>query len=126
MIAEDSALLRSLIEETLIESGYTQLNFFENGKKAWDYLTEMKEMNPEKQVDLLITDIEMPQMDGLHLTKRIKEDSILKSMPVVIFSSLISDALRHKGESVGADAQITKPQIDIIVETLDLLLGAEK
>lgn len=125
MIAEDSALLRSLIEETLIESGYTQLNFFENGKKAWDYLTEMKEMNSEKQVDLLITDIEMPQMDGLHLTKRIKEDSLLKSMPVVIFSSLISDALRHKGDSVGADAQITKPQIDIIVETLDLLLGAE-
>ncbi len=125
MIAEDSALLRSLIEETLIESGYTQLNFFENGKKAWDYLTEMKEMNSEKQVDLLITDIEMPQMDGLHLTKRVKEDSLLKSMPVVIFSSLISDALRHKGDSVGADAQITKPQIDIIVETLDLLLGAE-
>lgn len=119
LIAEDSSLLRSLLEETLTESGYTQLQFFENGKIAWDYLTEM---NKEMQADLLITDIEMPQMDGLHLTKRIKEHSKLNSLPVVIFSSLISDALRHKGESVGADAQITKPQIDVIVETLDRLL----
>lgn len=122
LIAEDSALLRSLLEETLSEAGYTQLQFFENGRTAWDYLSDQKEASIEKKADLLITDIEMPQMDGLHLTKRIKEHYVLKSLPVVIFSSLISDALRHKGESVGADAQITKPQIDVLVQTLDRLL----
>lgn len=127
LVAEDSPLLRSLLEEILDESGYTELHFFENGKVAWDYLTGEKESNAEKQADLLITDIEMPQMDGLHLTKRIKEHPALKSLPVVIFSSLISDALRHKGETVGADAQITKPQIEVLVETIDsLLLWEEK
>ena len=69
--------------------------------------------------DLLITDIEMPKMDGLHLTKRLREDDRYTDLPIVVFSSLISDDLRHKGESVGVNAQITKPEIGRLIETVD-------
>ena len=75
-----------------------------------------------KEAHLLITDIEMPQMDGLTLTRKIKEDIVLKKLPVVIFSSLITDELRHKGESVKADAQLSKPEIEELVEVVDKLI----
>ncbi|WP_134701719.1 chemotaxis protein CheV [Ammoniphilus sp. YIM 78166] len=125
LIAEDSWILRKLIEETLIEAGYKQLSFFQDGQQAWDHLEEIyqKDKNQlKKYVELVITDIEMPRMDGLHFTKRIKEHEVFKELPVIIFSSLISDSLRHKGEQVGANAQITKPEIDKLVETMDRLI----
>lgn len=118
MIAEDSPMLRKLLEETLLEAGFEHIQFFENGKSAWEYM-ETVVKNGEQSVDLLITDIEMPQMDGHHLTKKIKEDSFLSNIPVIIFSSLITEHLRHKGDQVGANAQISKPQLTKLVELLD-------
>lgn len=118
LVAEDSFMLRKLLEETLQAAGFEHTLFFENGKEAWEYMvTEVK--NGQEQVDLLITDIEMPQMDGHHLTKKIKSDSFLSGMPVIIFSSLITDHLRHKGEQVGADAQISKPQLTKLIDLID-------
>lgn len=125
LIAEDSGILRKLLEETLAKAGYLQHHIFQDGKQAWEYLLELSSQHKENiqdQVHLLITDIEMPQMDGLHLTKKVKEHEHLQRIPVVIFSSLISESLKHKGEAVGANAQITKPQIDTLVETLDKLI----
>ena len=78
------------------------------------------------EIDLLITDIEMPQLDGHALTRRIKEHKILKKLPVIIFSSLITGDLLHKGESVGADAQMSKPEIENLVLLIDKLLKIEK
>ena len=75
-----------------------------------------------QEIDLLITDIEMPILDGHTVTRKIKEDSILSTLPVVIFSSLITDDLHHKGEKVGADYQISKPSIGELVEAVDSLL----
>ncbi|EIU7104279.1 TPA: chemotaxis protein CheV, partial [Listeria monocytogenes] len=104
-IAEDSQMLRQLLEDTLHEAGYTNLQFFANGREAQEHifklLKEQKEQTFEN-VNLLITDIEMPQMDGHHLTKVIKEDEIGRELPVVIFSSLITEDLEHKGAGVGA------------------------
>lgn len=112
-IAEDSQMLRQLLEDTLHEAGYTNLQFFANGREAQEHifklLKEQKEQTFEN-VNLLITDIEMPQMDGHHLTKVIKEDEIGRELPVVIFSSLITEDLEHKGAGVGADAQVSKPK----------------
>ncbi|WP_100404201.1 chemotaxis protein [Bacillus solitudinis] len=122
VIAEDSAILRKLLQDTLSEAGYDQLTFFENGRLAWNYLEQISEKDKdevEKTVDVIITDIEMPQMDGHHLTRRIKESPELNQVPVIIFSSLITDDLFHKGEIVGADAQISKPEIVQLVEMLD-------
>jgi two-component system chemotaxis response regulator CheV len=118
MIAEDSSMLRRLLEETLHAAGFEQIIFFENGKEAWEYMVEVVR-NGQERIDLLITDIEMPQMDGHHLTKRVKDDSFLSGIPVIIFSSLITEHLKHKGEQVGADAQISKPQLTKLVELID-------
>lgn len=121
VVAEDSPMLRKLLQETLIRAGFEHLSFFENGKDAWEFFEE-KVKNGAIKVDLLITDIEMPQMDGHHLTKKLKEDGNLSSIPVVIFSSLITDHLRHKGELVGADAQISKPQLTKLIGLIDELI----
>lgn len=117
LVVEDSPLLLHLLKECLYSAGYTNLSICSNGKEAFDFLTsiEMK----ENTVDLVISDIEMPQMDGLHLTKKIKEDPNLVQIPVIIFSSLVNDQLRSKCERVGADAMITKPQIKKLVSLID-------
>ena len=121
IIAEDSPLLRKLLHDTLNEAGFSNLEFFENGKDALNYLEDLVKTKKtiEDHVQLMITDIEMPQMDGHHLTKRIKEDSKLNKLPVIIFSSLITDDLRHKGQMVGADAQVSKPEIGELVKLID-------
>jgi len=125
VVAEDSKMLRYLLDETLTESGYENIQFFENGKEAWDYLYSLSQdenIDPREEVNLIITDIEMPQMDGHHLTSRVKNDPRLRDIPVVIFSSLITRDLYHKGESVGADAQISKPEIVNLVKEIDRLV----
>jgi chemotaxis protein cheV len=68
----------------------------------------------------------MPQMDGHTLTRKIKEHPLLRSIPVVIFSSLITETLKHKGDSVHADAQLSKPEVDILVEVIDRLIEDRK
>ncbi|GMB08651.1 chemotaxis protein [Thermolongibacillus altinsuensis] len=121
VVAEDSPLLRKLLHDTLGEAGYVYIEFFENGEDALRYLHSIVEEGKtiESEVQLVITDIEMPQMDGHHLTKRIREDERLQKLPVIIFSSLITDDLRHKGERVGATAQVSKPEIAELVKVID-------
>ncbi|EGQ26556.1 chemotaxis protein CheV [Sporosarcina newyorkensis 2681] len=121
LIAEDSPLLRKLLFDTLHEAGYGNLDFYENGKDAFNYLTSIVEqgIDVKKEVQLVITDIEMPQMDGHHFTRRIRENPKLAGLPVIIFSSLITDDLKHKGLSVGADDQVSKPEIAELVLKID-------
>ncbi len=123
LIAEDSALLQKLIVECLKKAGYTKLIINDNGQEAWDKMCEMKSKGSVlKDVHCVITDIEMPLMDGHRLTKLVKDDEVMKNIPVVIFSSLINDQIRKKGESLGADAQLTKPEIGLLVEAVDDLV----
>ncbi len=121
VIAEDSPLLRQLLSDTLSEAGYVNLEFFENGKDAFDHLERLADTGEdiEKHVQFVITDIEMPQMDGHHLTKKIKSHPVLSKLPIVIFSSLITDDLRHKGDQVGAVDQISKPEIAELILKID-------
>lgn len=120
VIVEDSVLLAKMIKESLLKSGYTNVSKFDNGKEAWDYLSSLKEDgNLDENARLVITDIEMPVMDGHRLTKLIKTDKELKKLPVIIFSSLINDEMRIKGKSVGADEQLSKPEIVHLVEVVD-------
>ena len=76
----------------------------------------------DEHVKLVITDIEMPQMDGHHLLKLIREDSATEDIPVIIFSSLINDEMRRKGEALGANAQLSKPEIGNLVRIVDGLV----
>ena len=114
LIAEDSPLLSKLITDCLRKAGYDQLIITMNGQEAWDKLNELKDEGTVRdKVHCIITDIEMPQMDGHRLTKLVKSDDILKPIPLVIFSSLVNDEMRRKGEQLGADAQLT---IDKLIE----------
>lgn len=122
VIAEDSPLLIKLISESLKKSGYINLTLCNNGQEAWDYIAEAKKEGRSDDIKCMITDLEMPLMDGHRLTKLIKTDDALKSIPVVIFSSLINEQMRAKGESLGADVQLSKPEIGLLVEEIDKLL----
>ena len=124
VIAEDSPLLSRLITDCLHKAGYTNIIQNNNGQEAWNNLENIKKSGDiTDKVACVITDIEMPQMDGHRLTKLIKSDAVLKELPVVIFSSLVNDEMRRKGEALGADAQLSKPEIGMLVEAIDKLIG---
>lgn len=123
IMAEDSPLLGKLIYDNLVKAGYTNIKRFNDGLEAWNQLSEYKASGTiNENVHCVITDIEMPQMDGHRLTKLIKSDEELKEVPVIIFSSLINDEMRRKGELLGADAQLTKPEIGKLVGAVDRLI----
>ncbi|MBE5940550.1 MAG: chemotaxis protein CheV [Lachnospiraceae bacterium] len=127
LIAEDSALLSKLIYDSLVKAGYSNVTLCNNGKVAWDKLVEYKEAGTiDKNVKCIITDIEMPLMDGHRLTKLVKTDDKLKNIPLVIFSSLISTEMFEKGKALGADAQMSKPEIGNLVQIIDSLLDGKK
>lgn len=125
LLAEDSPLLLEMLKKCLIKAGYTHLIPTTNGQEAWDKLDRMMKEGAiiGKDISLVITDIEMPQMDGHHLTKKIKTDSRFDGLPVVIFSSLVNDEMKRKGEALGVDAQLSKPEIGRLVHQLDILLS---
>lgn len=124
LIAEDSPLLRKLLFDTMNEAGYVNVEFFENGRDAYEYLESLVKNGGDvnEHIQLVVTDIEMPQMDGHHLTRKIKEHPSLQKLPVIIFSSLITDDLRHKGDQVGAEDQISKPEIAELILRVDQLI----
>lgn len=122
-VAEDSVLLSQMIRTALEKAGYTNLRMFPNGAELWDALQQCHRDVPlSAQVALIITDLEMPQMDGHHLTKLIKHAAEFKHIPVVIFSSLITEEMRRKGKDVGADEQLSKPEIGHLIGIIDELL----
>ncbi len=116
-IADDSNFILEMVKRFLTKSGYENITSFHNGQEALDYLQK----NPNS-VDALITDIEMPQMDGLTLCKKIKENKATEHIIVMLYSSLITDDTRHKGISVGADFQVNKPQFKSILQKLSEML----
>ena len=123
LIAEDSPLLNKLIVDSLHKAGYANLIHTENGQQAYDVIQECKKEGTLKDhVQCIITDIEMPIMDGHRLTKLVKADDETKDIPIVIFSSLVNDEMRRKGEALGANAQLSKPEIGNLVRTVDQLV----
>lgn len=124
LCAEDSPLLRELLVNTLHESGYRFVRDFNNGQDAWNYLANnlKADLPVEDQVRVIISDIEMPQMDGHRLLKLVRNDSRFNSIPFILFSSLISEEMRHKGEELGADGQISKPEINQLIGLMDELI----
>ena len=127
LLAEDSILLSKMIEESLHKAGYVNLSKFSNGLEMWEYLGMLKDTGQvDEKAALIITDIEMPQMDGHRLTKLVKNDKDLKHIPLIIFSSLITDEMRIKGKQLGADEQMSKPEIGHLVAVMDHLLNTKR
>lgn len=123
VIAEDSILLQRMINDCLERAGFINIKNFNNGQEAWDFLREIRSEDAlYDKVKLIITDIEMPEMDGHRLTKLVKSDERLRKIPVIIFSSLINEQMRIKGKELGADEQLAKPEIGHLVAVIDELL----
>lgn len=123
LIAEDSPLLNKLIVDALTKSGYMNLIHTENGEQAYKIIMQCKEEGTlDEHVKCIITDIEMPEMDGHRLTKLVKSDEATKDIPIIIFSSLVNEEMKRKGEALGADAQLSKPEIGNLVRVLDKLV----
>ena len=129
LFAEDSSMIRKMTTAQLNEAGFSTIQVFENGKRAYDYISAevtkavSEGRNPNEVFDLLLTDIEMPQMDGLTLCKNIRETLGLKAVPIVMYSSLINEQMALKCRSVGSTAHISKPRIDQIVSIIDQNCG---
>jgi two-component system chemotaxis response regulator CheV len=124
LIAEDSPMLSAMIKDSLMRAGYTNLTLKANGQEAWDVIKTLKKNNGiQYGLKLLITDIEMPVMDGHRLVRLVREDDDLKDIPIIIFSSLINEDMKRKGEKLGANAQVSKPEIGTLVHIIDNLIG---
>ncbi|KQA97749.1 chemotaxis protein CheV [Vibrio metoecus] len=124
MVVDDSAFIRSLIQDTLSSAGYNIIAC-KDGGEAFEKLMEIKTVAKEENlavselVDAVVTDVEMPRMDGMHLVKRLRDDESYRSMPIVMFSSLMSDDNRAKALALGANDTITKPEIGRMVSMMD-------
>lgn len=132
IIADDSGLIREMLRD-LMEKANFDVEAMTNGREAWDRLKELKAKaeaegkNITDYVQVMVSDIEMPSMDGHNLCKRIKDDPMMKHLPVILFSSLITDKLRHKGDAVGADDQVSKPEVTHLAQrALALIEAAQK
>lgn len=128
VMCDDSPTIRQAVGATLRDSGYTRLELFENGEQAWKWIERrLAETGSAAGVaDLIISDIEMPQVDGLHLTKRIKEHPQLRELPVLLYSSIVTPDNMKKGAAVGANLQISKPELNKIVEIADGLIAQHR
>ncbi|MBF0318153.1 MAG: chemotaxis protein CheV [Nitrospirae bacterium] len=121
LIADDSPTIRLMLKKNLQGANFST-HIVNNGEEALLYLKRIAQQAADEGrainefVDIVISDIEMPQLDGFTLTKNIKEDPGLKHLPVILYSSIITDELRHKGESVKADYQVSKPDLNKMAE----------
>ena len=123
LIAEDSPLLNKLIVESLRLAGYERIIHTQNGQEAYDMIMDFCDKGTlDNNVKCIITDIEMPEMDGHRLTYLLKNDDRTKNIPIVIFSSLVNDEMKKKGEALGANAQLSKPEIANLVQIVDGLV----
>jgi two-component system, chemotaxis family, chemotaxis protein CheV len=122
--AEDSAIIRKNVIRILSDAGYTNVEAFDNGQAAYEMLVKVSENNTMDQNDsrypnMILSDIEMPKMDGLTLCRKVKSELGMNHIPVIMFSSLINDQMITKCNSVGADGYVTKPEMNKLITMVD-------
>ncbi len=124
-LAEDSAIIAAKVEGELKKGNYQKVRTFPNGRECLEAISTLVEKAKQEgrpvqdYLSGVISDIEMPVMDGLAMCRNIKESLNLTDIPVIMFSSLINDQVVRKCEKVGADDFISKPQFNKLIELLD-------
>jgi len=127
LFADDSSVARKQISKTLDTLGIDYMSA-KNGEEAWERMQEQaahaKSLGvPTKDIiNLILTDIEMPGMDGYVLTRKIKDDPRMKDIPVIMHSSLSADANISIGKSVGVDAYVPKFDPRELAKTIEPFL----
>jgi two-component system, chemotaxis family, chemotaxis protein CheV len=122
LAVDDSSFVRNSLQKVLLKAGFGEVVFREDGDAAWEELQRAHDAE-EKSYDIVLSDIEMPRVDGWHLTVRLKEDPRFKDVPVVLFSSVVSDDMASKSEAVGASAQVSKSDTAGLLAALDSCLN---
>jgi len=108
--AEDSPTIRKITKHMLGRAGFTNLTMFPAGKPTLDYLVQSG-----GKVDIVLTDIEMPGMDGLTLCRKLRESPVTRELPIIFYSSMINEQMEVKCTAVGGDLCFSKPDIAKIV-----------
>jgi two-component system chemotaxis response regulator CheV len=127
LFADDSSIARGQIVRTLDHLGASYISCI-NGSEAWKKLREIADraeatgQRVQDSISLILTDVEMPEMDGYVLTKKVKDDVRFDGIPVVMHSSLSADANMELGRGVGADAYVAKFEPLELAAKLDELL----
>jgi two-component system chemotaxis response regulator CheV len=119
---EDSIVIQKLVYQVLTNAGFSKIEQVANGLQALESLNK----NGRGSVDIILSDIEMPSMDGLTMCRTLREDPRYKELPVVFFSSMINEQMAAKCLSVGGNAAYSKPQINMIVSVIEDLINKER
>ncbi|MFQ5468692.1 MAG: chemotaxis protein [Gammaproteobacteria bacterium] len=128
LIADDSVVARSQITSTLTRMGidYTVAT---NGKEAWNTLQEIADKAAKEgktvshYIQYILTDVEMPEMDGYVLTQNIKTDSRFNDIPVIMHSSLSAEQNKTLGKGVGADAYVSKFKPQELADAINAMIS---
>ncbi|RRR74400.1 MAG: hybrid sensor histidine kinase/response regulator [Candidatus Viridilinea halotolerans] len=120
LVADDSITTRTLEKNILEAAGY-RVSLATDGQEA---LEELRRLNDDGGCDLLLSDIDMPRLNGFDLTAQVRSDNKLRHLPVVLVTSLDSPADRERGVAAGADAYIVKRSFDqqTLLETIAQLI----
>ena len=118
LYCEDSVVVQKTLLKTLDKAGFKKIATFATGADGLDFLKQ----EPAPHVDLILSDIEMPKMDGLTFCKAVRGLDSYKSTPLIFFSSMITDQMELKCRAVGGNACYSKPQIHLIVDAIEGLL----
>lgn len=124
---DDSAVARRKITEVLDRLGVRH-KYAQNGLEAWNRLQSLADHAEQTgrvlldEVNLIMVDAEMPEMDGYVLTRNIKADARFAGIPVVMHSSLSSEANRAMGKRVGVDAYVAKFDAEVLADTIRPML----
>lgn len=121
LFVEDSIVMRKSLMRIMQAYGYKNINACNDGQDGWQYLQEHIE-DENGPCDIIVTDIEMPRMDGITFTARIKKDARLRSIPVVIYSSLMGEDIHKQGNAAGADALVGKPETNEMIQAIESCL----
>ncbi len=115
MYCEDSPIIQKITSKILVDSGFSNIKVFSTGQAGLEYLAEVG----SGAVDIILSDIEMPHLDGLALCKIVKNHKDYCNIPFVFFSSLINEQMKKKCESLKADASFSKPEVNQIVTAIE-------
>ncbi len=119
LIADDSRVVPKQLTHTLENAGFKVVPQHD-GQAAWEFLEDLREKGTlDKTILAIVSDIEMPRMDGHNLCRRVRQQAAYNKIPLILFSSMITDSMRRKGESVGANDQITKPELDYLIDRME-------
>ncbi len=122
LLVEDSAVIRNRTLKGLKKTGFTNIEAFTNGREAHDYILSIAEKETGFN-HIVVTDVEMPEMDGLTLCNLVKQKYGKDAFQFIVYSSLINDQMKRKCTAARADDIVSKPDMIALVKAIEKLMA---